>query len=109
MKECVLDDVFTKKVFYFINNDRSLFNNVKFKSKASIRVMDEENEMVKISFIVTRDAYLGKNYRWIYGKVLNQLEDRYYQIEFKLNLNDPEEDTVEVFLQAPPVSTKKPR
>ena len=78
-------------------------------SKVSVCVRNIENEIVVISFNVIRDAHLGTKIRWVYGMVLNSLDGKYYQIEIKINKDEPEADTIEVFLQAPPSNIKKLR
>lgn len=102
MKECSPDDVFTKKVFYFTGKDRASLDEISVGSKAIVHVRNKKNEIVAISFNVTRDVHLGSKTRWVYGVVLNSPDGEYRQIEFKLNKDKPDMDTIEVFLQAPP-------
>lgn len=101
MKVCS-SDAFEKKAFFFTDDDRASLSKIKIGSQASIRVKNEKDEMVVILFRVTRNAYLGKKTRWVYGQVLNSPDDGYHQVEIKLHKGRPDTDTVEVFLQAPP-------
>ena len=98
-----------KRVLSFIDDDRSSFRNIKIDSKVQLWVKNQKNENYILPFRVTRDAYLGSNWRWIYGAVdvPDESDDRYFQVEIRLNLKNPAEDTIEVFLQAPPATYNK--
>ena len=104
MNRCSSDKTFTKRVFSFISEDRTSLDNVSIGSRVSVCVKNEEDKIVTISFNVTRDAHLGKGARWIYGEVLGSPVDGYHQIEIKLHKDNPNADTIEVFLQAPPIN-----
>ena len=97
-----------KRVLSFINDDRSSLGDIKIDSEVRLWVKNQRNEPYILPFRVTRDAYLGSNWRWIYGAV-NVPDDRYYQVEIRLNLKNPAEDTIEVFLKAPPATYNKLR
>ncbi len=96
-------------IFFFTGDDRPSLDGIEIGQEASIRVRNEENEIVTISFVVTRNTNLSPKTRWVYGKVLGLPEGEYHQIEIKLNKDEPEMDTVEVFPQAPPISFSKLR
>ena len=105
MKKCFPEEFFYKK-FHFISDERTFSENIEIDSETGIRVRNEQDEVVTIPFHVTRDEQLSEKNRWIYGMVLNSPDDLYYQIEVKLHKCEPERDTVEVFLQAPPIIYK---
>lgn len=107
MKEYFPESAFKKKVFFFVDDDRTSLEDIRIDSEINIYVKNEQGEMINISFRVTRNAYLGKKTRWIYGMVLNTPDDEYHQIELKLHKGEPEIDTIEVFLQAPPAIIDK--
>lgn len=109
MNRCSSSDAFVKKVFSFTSNDRASLDKISIGSEVSISVRNKKNELVTITFSVTRDAHLGTKVRWVYGAVLNSPDGEYRQIEIKINKNEPEMDTIEVFLQAPPSTTNKLR
>lgn len=104
MKQCS-NKTFEKKVFFFTSNDRALLDVIGIGERTSICVKNESGEIVMISFIVTRNAYLGKNSHWIYGEVVNPPEGGYHQIELKLHEDNHSLDTIEVFKKAPPIKT----
>lgn len=97
-----------KRVLSFIDDDRSSLGNIKIDSEVRLWVKNQKNEYYILPFRVTRDAYLGSNWRWIYGALIVP-DDRYYQVEIRLNLKNPAEDTIEVFLKAPPATYNKLR
>ena len=99
----------TKKVYSFIDDNRSSLKEIKVGSEASIRVRDAEEKVTTILFRVTRDAHLGQKSRWIYGEVIVPDGKYYYQIELRIHKDNPEIDTIEVFPQAPPITINKPR
>ena len=107
-----------KRVLSFIDDDRSSLRDIKIDSEVRLWVKNQKNEYYILPFRVTRDAYLGTSWRWIYGAVIvpddrygavNVPDDRYYQVEIRLNLKNPAEDTIEVFLKAPPATYNKLR
>lgn len=104
MKGCSSEKTFTKRVFSFTSEDRTSLDNTSIGSWVSVCVKNEEGETVTVLFEVTRDVHLGKGARWIYGEVLGPPGDGYHQIEIKLHNQNPNADTVEVFLQAPPIN-----
>ena len=95
-----------RQVLFFIDDDRSSLRNIKIDSKVQLWVKTKKNEHYLLPFRVTRDAYLGTSWRWIYGAI-DVPDDRYFQVEIRLNLKNPAEDTIEVFLQAPPATYNK--
>ncbi len=103
MREYFSEKDFKKRSFFFIDDDRTLLDSVEIDSEISIRVKNEHDEEKIILFRVTRNAYLGKAH-WIYGEILNMPDGEYYQIEIKLRKEGPKKDTIEVFLQAPPIT-----
>lgn len=109
MKEHFSSDAFSKRVFSFIDDDRLSLKEIKVGSEVSIRVRDAEEKVTTISFRVTRDAHLGQKTRWIYGKVTNAPDGEYHQVELKVHKGEPKKDTIEMFLQAPPITINKPR
>ena len=103
MSEVVYDDdAFRKKKLSFVKKGWSALERAEMDSYASILVKDEKGEVTKIPFRVTRNVRLGENARWIYGMVLNAPDGEYRQIELKFHKDNPERDTVEVLLRAPP-------
>lgn len=104
MEGCSSEKTFTKRVFSFTSDDRASLDNVSVGSLANVDAKNEEDEIVSISFKVTRDAYLGKGARWIYGEVLDSPAVGYHQIEIKLHKDNPNADTIEIFPQAPPIN-----
>ncbi len=104
MKQCSAK-TFEKKVFFFTSDDRAQLDSIGIGERTSICARNENGEMVMISFVITRNACLGKTSRWIYGEVVNLSEGGYHQIELKLHKDDPSLDTIEMFLKAPPLKT----
>ena len=103
MAKVIFNEGDRKTDFYFTNNDRSLLEGIVCGDLLSLPLRDERGEAVTISFTVTRNAFLGSFCRRIYGKVLDQEDPLYRQIEIRLYQNDPTMDTVAVFPTAPPV------
>ena len=103
------DETLKKRVYSFMGNDRTTLKRAKVGSNKEIIVKNEQGEAITIPFRVTRNAHLGKKTQWIYGKVLDAPDGEYHQIELKLHKEEPKNDTVEVFLQAPPSIINKLR
>lgn len=99
-----------RKVFHFMGDYRGLaLRKAKVGEETCVIVKDETGKTVRIWFRVTRNEWLSHENQWVYGKVLDMPDKRYYQVELRFNGKSPDTDTVEVFLQAPPVGFKKPR
>lgn len=99
------DDVF-KNHFYFIDDDRSMFDDIECDLIMELDVKDENGSICTIPFSVTRNAFLGSYTRRIYGEVLGTEDNKYRQIEISLNLNEPKYDTIHVAMQAPPLKMR---
>lgn len=97
------DDKYTKRTYFFINDDRSMLSAVSYDAEYTIIVRDSQGADRPISFRVTRNTHLGSTAHWIYGHVLNPCTDSYEQVEIRLNKGHPEYDTIEVFPSAPSV------
>ena len=106
MKPAVFWDSVKRETFFFPNGDRSMFTDIRCGQELELAVKDRADRLVSIRFCVTRDAHLGSFHRRIYGKVLGLPEDEYRQIEIHLRSNDPEQDTIGVCLQAPPIGIR---
>lgn len=98
------DQACQKRTYYFVNNDRSMLSAVSLDREYTIPVEDSRGAGTRLSFRVTRNAYLGTNVHWIYGQVLNPATDYYEQVEIRLRKDHPEYDTIEIFPMAPPVT-----
>ncbi len=92
-----------KRSFFFPDGSRPRMEDTEIGSETSVTVSDERGDTVHIPFRVTRNTLLSPKIRWVYGEVLGMPEGEYHQIELKLHAGKPERDTVEVFLQAPPL------
>ena len=92
-----------KIVFHFIDHDRTTLREAEVDSVTSVIAKDDKGNPITIPFQVTRNTQLGSKSQWIYGKVLDVPDRFYYQIEMKLHIDNPETDTIEVFLKAPPI------
>ena len=103
MKKAVFDGETLYYPFSFIDEDRSIFDHIESDMEVSLALRDKNGEKVTISFRVTRNAFLGSYCRRIHGEVLGVGDGLYREIQIKLNSRYPEDDTVEVFLQAPPI------
>ena len=97
-----------RNTFYFIDDDRSMFESIEFGMAMEITVKDQEGSIVTIPFRVIRNTFLGSYVRKIHGEVLETEDDLYRQIEIRLNFLDPSNDTIGVYLQAPPIGYEKP-
>lgn len=87
-----------------MDDDRAPLDNVEVGSEVSLYAKDERGKSIIIKFRITRNAHLGERARWIYGMVLDVSDDEYYQIELRLHKDSPKMDTIQVFIQAPPIS-----
>ena len=87
-----------------MDDDRALLDNVEVGSEVSLYAKDERGKSIIIKFRITRNVHLGERVRWIYGMVLDDSDDEYYQIELRLHKDSPKMDTIQVFIQAPPIS-----
>ena len=106
MRKAVFTDDINKNSFFFIDDDRSVFDNLEFGSIVEISVKDKNGGICAIHFSVTRNAFLGSYHRRIYGEVLGTEDNFYRQIEIRLDSLDPKNDRIDVFMQAPPLRTK---
>ena len=105
MMNCYFDGSTSGKiVFHFVNNDRTAFRDAEVGSITGVVVKDNEGKIMTIRFQVTRNASLVSKTKWVYGRIMDVREGKYYQIELKLHKDEPQADTVEAFLQAPPLS-----
>ena len=99
------EKTFEKKVvFFFMDDDRAPLDDVEVGSEVSLCAKDERGKKITIQFRITRNVHLGERVRWIYGMVLDDSDDEYYQIELRLHKDSPKMDTIQVFIQAPPIS-----
>lgn len=92
---------FKKSSYFFIGESRLELSEIRIGSEVKLKVKDKRNRIIIIPFQVTRNACLGKNSRWVYGRILDAPEGEHYQIEIKLHKEDPAQDTIEVFPHAP--------
>lgn len=95
------DDLYT--AFFFTDDDRSMFDDLEYGSVVEISVKDAAGNVVAITFSTTRNAFLGTYHRRIHGEVLGTEDGLYREIQIRLNKSDPRDDTIGVFLQAPPL------
>ena len=85
-----------------MSDEYTSLKDVKIDEEVRVHVKNKQGEATTISFRVTRNAHLNEKTVWIYGMVLNLFDDEYHQIELKLHKDEPERDTIEVFLRAKP-------
>jgi hypothetical protein len=108
MDKVVFDDETLKKVYSFKGNGREEFEHIK-NSIVEVEVENDKNEAVVLRFRVTRDAHLGMRQRWVYGELLDTPAGEYHQVEVHLHEDEPESDSIAVFLMAPPLMFNKLR
>ena len=97
------DDNLKKSTFYFLDDDRSMFENLEYGSTMELTIKDAKGNIVTIPFSVKRNSFLGSKNRRIYGQVLETEDDIYREIQIKLYKENPQWDTIDVFPQAPPL------
>lgn len=105
MDKVVFDDETLKKVYSFKGNGREEFEHITIGSIVEVEVEDIQKKAMILRFRVTRNAHLGRQ-RWVYGKLLNDPASEYYQeVQIRLHMDEPESDSIAVFLKAPPISS----
>lgn len=100
------DEALKKKVYSFNENERKEFECIEIGSIVEVKVEDVQKKAMILRFRVTRNAHLGMRQRWVYGKLLNDPASEYYQeVQIRLHEDEPESDSIAVFLKAPPLSS----
>lgn len=91
--------------FYFLDDDRTIFDDVDIDDEKEIVVKDEAGNNTKIVFCVTRNTTLGGYQHIVYGHVLNTNTKSYRQAEFRIHKGRLDLDNIKVFIQAPPITS----
>ena len=103
-------DALKRRVYSLVGDDYLALKEAQVDSDASVLVKDEHGELIELPFRVTRNAHFGEEVWWIYGKILDIPDNKYFQLELKIHEGSPECNTAEAFpraepLQIPPVAT----